>query len=163
MMIFRTVLFLLLIFPVVTAFTGTRPQPIDQADVYTAMAATTVKELDEALAAIEKTTLEGKLAYEGALLMKKSGLLKAPGQKLKVFKLGREKLEGAIRKDSGNIEYRFLRLMIQENVPKIVGYKKDIDVDSTLVVNAYKTLSPVLRRAIKDYSKTSKILKTADL
>src|SRR5688572_1158526 len=158
MMIFRTVLFLLLIFPVITAFTGTRPQPIDQADVYTAMAATTVKELDEALAAIEKTTLEGKLAYEGALLMKKSGLLKAPGQKLKVFKLGREKLEGAIRKDSGNIEYRFLRLMIQENVPKVVGYKKDIGADSTMVVNAYKTLSPVLRQAIKDYSKNSKIL-----
>lgn len=162
-MIFRTVLFLLLIFPVVTAFTGTRPRAIDQADVYAAMAAKTVQELDVALAALENTQLAGKLAYEGALLMKKSGLLKGPSQKLKVFKSGREKLETAIRKDSGNIEYRFLRLMIQENVPKVVGYKKDIEVDSTLVVNAYKTLSPVLRRAIKDYSKISKILKTADL
>ena len=162
-MISRCALLLLFILPVITTFGHSSHTRFDPSDVYVAMASNNIKEIDAALTELEKSNLSGKLAYEGAMLMKKSGLLSRPHEKLKVFKSGREKLEAAIRDDSANVEYHFLRLMIQENAPKVVGYKKNIEADSKMVIASYKTLPPFLRQAVKDYSKISKTLKTADL
>jgi len=58
--------------------------------------------------------------------MKKAGLVAGVGNKLKVFKTGLQELEASIKQDNTNAEYRFMRLMIQENAPGILGYKKEI-------------------------------------
>ena len=161
-MIPRCAPLLLFLLPVISILGNSTPARFDPSDVYVAMASSNIQEIDSALGELEKTSLPGKLAYEGAMLMKKSGLLSKPKEKLKVFKSGREKLETAIRDDSANVEYHFLRLIIQENAPKIVGYKKNIDADSKMVMASYNTLPTFLRQAIKNYSKTSKVLKTAN-
>ena len=138
------------------------PQHFDIASFYTVISKNDTEELNALLTELEGSSVPGKEAYEGALLMKKAGLLSKAKEKLKVFKSGREKLEAAIRKDPDNCEYRFLRLIIQENVPKIVRYKSNIKDDSTLIRSSFKKLPPVVQQAVRDYSKKSKILSASD-
>ncbi len=97
-------------------------------------------------------------AFTGALLMKKAGLGGSPTTKLSLFKQGHKMLEAAIRKDSANAEFRFLRLMIQEHAPGILGYKNDLEKDSLYIKKMYKSLPVEVQRAIAGYSKKSKYL-----
>jgi hypothetical protein len=90
-------------------------------------------------------------------------LIKGAGKKLNLFKAGHKKLEAALNKDAENAEYHFLRLIIQENAPGVLGYKNDLEKDSTIVVTQFKTLPPAVQQAVTDYSKKSKVIKPADL
>ena len=94
--------------------------------------------------------------------MKKAGLLSKAKEKLSTFKSGRQKLEAAISREPGNAEFRFLRLIIQENAPKIVKYKTSINEDGMIVRTSFKKLPPVVQQAIRDYSKKSKTLAPSD-
>ena len=59
--------------------------------------------------------------------------------------------------------YRFLRLSIQENAPKILRYYKNIKADKTLIANKYSGLDKELKIVIKAYTRKSKYLATNDL
>ncbi len=149
---------------------GLFPAPVQEAgnkfnksSFYAAMRGKEEAAVDKQIALLAITAIEEKTAYEGALLMKKAGLASGPKKKLDLFKEGHEKLEAVLNKDSSNTEYRFLRLMIQEHAPGILGYKKQIESDKRFVKNNYKKLSPVVQEAVVNYSKESKILKPADL
>lgn len=104
----------------------------------------------------------GNEAFKGALLMKKAGLVTETKEKLKLFKEGHKALELSIYKDTANVEYRFLRIVIQENAPKIVNYNKEIKTDAGYLRKNYKSLSQGLQRVMIEYSKTSKELKPED-
>lgn len=114
------------------------------------------------LTAVEKANPEQKDAYLGALTMKKSGLVKGGMEKLSMFKKGKVLLEGAVRHDSLNAEYRFLRLLIQEHVPDFLNYHKKKEEDAQLIRASFGKLSPGLKEAIRSYSKNSKVLKPED-
>ena len=156
--IFR--LFLLLLFTIFRA-NSFGQQNFDKAAYYEVMASDKVEAIDSELVILKKST-SGLEAFEGALLMKKAGLAKKGKDKIDLFKAGRKKLEAAIKSDPGNVEWRFLRLMIQENAPKAVNYKSDLEADSKLITNNYKSLSPVVQKAVNGYSKNSKILNSKD-
>ena len=100
-----------------------------------------------------------KEAFEGALLMKKAGLGGSPTKKLSLFKEGHKKLEASIHREPANAEFRFLRLMIQEHAPGILGYKNDLTADSDFIRKSYQSLAPDVQHAVSDYSKKSKVLK----
>ena len=57
---------------------------------------------------------------------------------------------------------RFLRLIIQENAPKIVHYKSELKNDSELIIKSFNKLAPVVQQAVRDYSKNSKFLNPSD-
>jgi hypothetical protein len=126
---------------------------------YSVISSDDLNKVDDQLRSLEELTIPEKEGFTGALLMKKAGLLKNVKNKIKLFKEGNHKLEDAIEKDSLNIEYRFLRLIIQENAPDILNYHKDLKKDSTFIKENYKNLPLVVRQAIEDYSKKSKVLK----
>ena len=67
-------------------------------------------------------------------------------------------LEGAIKKNPDNAEFRFLRLMVQEYAPGILGYKNDTEKDSEYIRKSYKSLPGEVQQAIANYSKKSKLL-----
>jgi len=137
-----------------------RINSIDKSAFYTAIASSNEELINAQLTTVKASSIAEKEAYEGALLMKKAGVIKGTAkEKLSLFKAGRTKLEAAIAKDKDNIEYRFLRLIIQENAPKIVKYKSEIEADSLLVRTNFKSLPQNLQTVITDYSKTSKALK----
>lgn len=127
---------------------------------YTVIMSQNLKEIDTELGELEKSS--GREAFKGALLMKKAGLMTENREKLVLFKKGHKDLELSIFKDSSNTEYRFLRLLIQENAPKFLSYNKEIKKDAALIRKQYKNLQPGLQKVILNYSKTSKELNPED-
>lgn len=94
-------------------------------------------------------------AYLGTLKMKRSEQLKTAKEKLALFKEGRALLEKVITANPKNTEYRFLRLMIQENAPKVLKYNTNIKEDAKLVTSGYQSLSSDVRNAVVNYAKQS--------
>jgi len=150
----------LLIFPLALIAYGKNMQAFDKAAFYVALSSESVDVINKQLLAVKSSSVAEKEAYEGALLMKKAGVISGTArEKLNLFKSGRSKLEYAISKDNSNTEYRFLRLIIQEHAPKIVKYRSEIEPDSQIVRTNFKNLPQYLQQVITDYSKTSKVLK----
>lgn len=137
-------------------------QSNETASYYAALASKELTVLDDQLAILNNSNTKFKTAYEGALRMKRAGLLKGPPNKLKEFKAGREKLEKEISAHPDNAEFRFLRLMIQENAPKILGYDDNVEADLKILQQHFPSLPAALKTVITDYSKTSRIIKPSD-
>ncbi|SDC67879.1 hypothetical protein [Niabella drilacis] len=130
-----------------------------KAAFYTALASSSVKTIDAQISQVAGyTTAAGAPAFIGALEMRKAGLVTIPAKKLSIFKQGHKKLESVIKADPKEAEYRFLRLMIQENAPKSLGYSKNIAEDSKMVRDQFASLPAVTQQSIKSYSKKSKSL-----
>ncbi|MFT3826170.1 MAG: hypothetical protein QM731_19765 [Chitinophagaceae bacterium] len=145
------------------AILGYSQDKFNHSAFYAAMAGDELKDVESQLKAIEGIEGNERDAYEGTLLMKKAGLVGGPAKKLNLFKAGHKKLEGVIEKDSANAEYRFLRLMIQENAPGILGYKSDLEKDKQYIRTHFKSLSAIVQQAVLNYSKKSKVLQSTDL
>lgn len=148
-----------LLFCALSMKASTHHSGFDKGAFYGALAANDMNSINAQLNMIKTSSINEKEAYEGALLMKKAGLIKKPAEKLSLFKAGRLKLESAIKKDKENAEFSFLRLIIQEHAPKIVEYNNNIPADVSTIRTNFKTLSPVVQQAIQDYTKKSKALK----
>jgi len=143
-------------------FVANAQQSFDRASFYDAMQSTDANVIDAQLKIVDASLLKEKSAYDGALLMRKAGLAKGGADKLSLFKSGHKKLEAAIKKNNNDAELRFLRLMIQEHAPGILGYKNDLHQDADLIKKYYKDLPEIVQQAIGNYSRQSKILKLAD-
>lgn len=92
------------------------------------------------------------MAYKGAVLTLKAKYSKSKQEKKDNFREGVSIIENAIKADSLNIEIRYIRLTIQENSPKFLGYHKNIEEDKMFIKDNYtnqneKELKPIL----KDY------------
>jgi hypothetical protein len=145
------------------AIQGRQKQQIfEKSSFYKVMASGNLENINVQLSIVTAASIPEKEAYRGALLMRKAGLLKKAADKLKFFKAGYIQLESALKKDSTNGEYHFLRLTIQEHAPGTVMYFKDLEKDRLYIQNTFKKLSPVVQKAIFDYSKNSKILRPED-
>lgn len=134
-------------------------QGFDKSTFYSALSSNKIDVINSQFTLLKGVSMIEKEAYEGALLMRKSGLVKTAKEKLDLFKSGRIKLEKAISKNKDNIEFRFLRVIIQEHAPKIVKYKKELEADAMLIRANFKDLSAFLQQVINDYSKNSTVLK----
>lgn len=137
---------------------GVYAQGFDRVAYYAAFESGEETSLDAQLKQV--TVLAGyeKDAFEGALLMRKAGFQSTPLKKLSLFKEGGKKLEAAIKAHPNNVEYRFLRLMIQEHAPKIVGYDKELKEDSQLIKSRKSSLPVATQNAVNAYAKKSKYL-----
>ena len=159
----RKLVFALIFFMITGLAKGkTIQQKFDKAEFYEVMKSTSLETVNNELEAIKEAPEKDREGYEGALLMKKAGLLKKPKDRLSFFKQGRIKLETAIAADNDNTEFHFLRLAIEEHAPKIVKYHRDIEKDKAIVIKNFKTLSPAVRHAILDYCENSKVLHKED-
>ncbi|MEP7237967.1 MAG: hypothetical protein ABI685_08885 [Ferruginibacter sp.] len=156
---FKIFINLLVLFSVVAVKGNPQKTAFDKSAFYSAMATNDIEAVNTQLSVVKTASINEKEAYEGALLMKKAGLVAKANEKLSLFKAGRIKLEAAIKKDN-NTEFNFLRLIIQEHAPKIVNYNNDLESDASVIRSNFKTLPQVVQQAISDYSKKSKVLKT---
>jgi hypothetical protein len=137
-------------------------QGFDKNRYYGVIANDNIDAINIELEVIKNSSAVDKEAYEGALLMKKAGLVKGQ-ERLRLFKSGHLKLETSIKKDNNNAELRFLRVIIQEHAPKIVNYRGNLEKDTQVIQSSFKSLSPVVQRAIVDYSKKSKVISASEL
>lgn len=74
----------------------------------------------------KKVSIQG---YVISLEMKQAKYKTMPWSKLKVFNSNKNKLEELILKNPNNVHLRYIRLVIQENTPGILGYTSSIKKD----------------------------------
>ena len=101
--------------------------------------------------------------YEAALLMRKAGLVSGINQKYSLFKSGAKQLDESIKLKPADTELRFLRLMIQEQAPRILNYRSNLEEDVKIVTNGFKDLPKETQHAIVGYCKNSSELNVKDL
>lgn len=95
------------------------------------------------------------LAYLGAFRAIWANHVFNPFAKLKTFNTGKADIESAVRKDPENVEIRFVRLSIQKNCPKFLGYNDNIEEDTLYLEKSRDTVtSPTLARMIDDLIKS---------
>ncbi|WP_163398600.1 hypothetical protein [Flavobacterium fluviatile] len=96
------------------------------------------------------------VAYKAASILLDSKFEKKLGEKIERFKEGAKLLEATIKSDPGNIEMRMIRLSIQEDVPSITGYKKNIKEDKKFIMTHYASQGAALKDYLKDFVLQSK-------
>ena len=158
----RVAVILKALFIFVVSFNSVAQTAYNKQGFYDAMSSTDIKVIDLEIKEAEKATGLDKQAIIGTLTMKKAGFASGAGKKLKIFKVGHKELEASIKQDNSNAEYRLMRLMIQENAPGILGYKKEIKGDSDYIRKSFKNLPEPVQNAIIHYAKSSKVLSEKD-
>ncbi len=73
-----------------------------------------------------------------------------PLKKMSYFKEGKHLMEMAIKAAPDNVELRLMRLMTQENIPRLLGYHQHIEEDRKFLKKAYPTVQDA---EIKKYMK----------
>lgn len=135
---------------------------LDRTAYYAALSSNNISAIEKQLKTISFSRQGEKEAFEGALKMKKAALIKGAADKLKEFKEGKEKLEKMIVRDSNNVEFRLLRLIIQEKAPKMLHYNQHTKEDHQFIITHFNSASDSVRKAILDYSRSSNFLSPQD-
>ena len=81
---------------------------------------------------VEKYTLSSQssiLGYVCAIEMKQAQYNYNPISKIKIFKQTKEKLDLLIQLNPSNVHLRYVRLLLQETSPAILGYDINIEED----------------------------------
>lgn len=85
------------------------------------------------------------LAYLGGLQTIWANHVFNPLSKLQTFKEGRSKVEKAVQEAPDNFEVRLVRLSIQKNAPRFLGYYQHIDQDEQFLRSRLSAVeSPLL-------------------
>lgn len=79
------------------------------------------------------------IAYKAVCESMMAEYYSSPYSKLKTFNSGKNKLEEVINKNP-EVELRYLRLLIQLNVPGILDYNENIDEDLEVLAQELKNL-----------------------
>ncbi|MFZ1704044.1 MAG: hypothetical protein WAT79_06835 [Saprospiraceae bacterium] len=106
------------------------------------------------LSKIEKIKSVDKVyvGYEGAVKIVLAKFAVNPIKKWNLFTEGKSILEGAINSAPKNSELRYLRLTIQTNVPKFLGYSSQIKEDKNFLEKNVEVIKDVeLQTMIRSY------------
>lgn len=110
------------------------------------------------VASVTKNDDVALVAYKGAAITMKAKIGGSIKEKKEFLKEGVSYIEFAIEKAPNDIEPRFVRIGVQENTPRIVGYKDNIDEDKAFILKHYSNIkSTDLKNHIKDYILESKL------
>jgi hypothetical protein len=77
----------------------------------------------------QKSNDPSVLAYVCAIEMKQAEYSYNPYRKIEIFNSTKKKLNDLIRKRPSNVHLRYVRLLLQEKTPSILGYKDKIETD----------------------------------
>jgi len=114
------------------------------------------KEFTEKLSGISSNDEKILVAYKAASILLDSKFESILGSKISRFKEGAKLLEATLKSDPNNIEIRMIRLSIQEDVPGITGYKKNIKEDKKFITTHYAEQTGALKEYLKDFVLQSK-------
>lgn len=145
-------------------FTSNNADFIKKDLFYEAISSNNEIKIDKLLTTLETSNKSNlNQAYIASLKMKKSDFETILKIKISIFKDGANTLDSLILKSSNHLEMRFLRLIIQENAPKILKYNTSIQKDKEYIINFYKDQKNDLQKHILQYAKNSQIINEADL
>lgn len=119
---------------------------------------TKVDAFEASLSNVAKQSSVELIAYKGAAVALKAKYAKTIKEKKSGFIEGVTWVEYAIEKSPNNIETRFIRLGIQENTPKLLKYKDNIQEDKLFILKQFMYIkSSNLKTHIKDFIKQSSV------
>lgn len=124
------------------------------------IAASKSKEMtEEFYQLMEKYTGENEtlLAYKGASIALKAKFAKDIKTKKELFINGVTILENAVKSNPTNAEVRLIRLSIQENTPRILKYKANIQEDKQLILTTFEKQNKALKVHIRAFINQSKL------
>ena len=96
-------------------------------------ALTEVKSCDSLISYLDNKDTNIEKGYLGAGLIIKAKHEKKLYEKWKNFKIGKEKLEDAIKNEPNSIELRMIRYHIQNNIPRFLNYKNNRKEDEIFI------------------------------
>lgn len=71
--------------------------------------------------------------YVATATMRQAEFVNSPIQKLRYFKKGKAVLEQYIDQHPTDIEARYVRILVQKNIPSLLGYSSDIESDQKYI------------------------------
>lgn len=81
----------------------------------------------------KETTNPSILAYVVSVSMKQAEYSHNPYNKLQVFNTNKKVLQRLISQNGSNVHLRYVRLVVQENAPGILGYNDHIEEDKSFL------------------------------
>jgi hypothetical protein len=80
------------------------------------------------------------LAYVCAVEMKQAEYSHNPISKLRIFKHTKKKLDSLVQSNPTDVHLRYIRLLLQEKTPSILGYNDNIKEDKIFLINKLEIL-----------------------
>ena len=97
------------------------------------------------------------LAYKGAGTLLVSRFATNKEMRKEQFQSGIKMVEQAVAKETNNVEVRLVRLSIQENTPKFLKYKANIEEDKKVIMQNFNRQNAGLKDYIQKYVAQSKV------
>lgn len=94
-----------------------------------------IEQAEEFIISLQNDSSPEAMGYVASMNFMKSHFLKFPFTKLKYFKRGKKSLDNLINKNPKNVEIRYIRFLMQKQIPKFLGYNKHIDEDFKIITN----------------------------
>lgn len=101
-------------------------------------------------------------AYKAAAKVLEAKVTTEKNKRKSFVKSGATSLESIIKSNPNNAELRVIRMSVQENIPKIVGYNKNLKEDKTFLINNYSKQNTDLKSYIKQFAAQSKTFTAAE-
>lgn len=98
-----------------------------------------LEQADSYLSQLENENSPEAKAYKAILNFMKSRYVTFPFTKLKYFKVGKTELDNVINKNPNNVEIRYLRFLMQKEIPSFLGYNEHINEDLNVIISNFKS------------------------
>lgn len=102
------------------------------------------------------------IGYKAAAQIMEAKVTKEKNKRKTFVKTGATQLENVLKSNPNNIELRMIRLSIQENLPKIVGYSKNIKEDKNFLIANYAKQNTATKNYLKRFAMQSKSMTAAE-
>lgn len=102
------------------------------------------------------------LAYKAAADILEAKVTTEKNKRKSFVKSGATSLESIIKNNPNNAELRLIRMSVQENIPKIVGYNSSLKADKTFILNNYGKQNAALKTYIRKFAMQSKTMTAAE-
>ncbi|MBE8721747.1 hypothetical protein [Sphingobacterium pedocola] len=90
-------------------------------------------------------------AYKGAVYGLQARYITDKKDKKELVVAGIKNIEAAVKSAPNNVEIRLIRLIIQENTPKILKYKMDIDTDKQMILTNFSAQNTAVKDLVRRY------------
>ncbi|WP_298287996.1 hypothetical protein [uncultured Lutibacter sp.] len=107
-----------------------------------------LEQAKEHISLLESDDSPEAIGYTAAMILMKSRYVKGPFAKLKYFKQGKKLLDQDIVENPTSIEIRYIRFLMQKQIPDFLGYNKNIEEDFNIIFD--KILNSNLSSSFKN-------------
>ena len=94
-----------------------------------------IEQAEEYIKRLQNDSSPEAMGYAASMNFIKSHFVNFPFTKLKYFKRGKKALDDLIYGNPKNVEIRYIRFLMQKQIPKFLGYNKHMEEDFKAITN----------------------------